>query len=761
MRKVTKFLKKEYPTLTTDTDPEPDEDLVIRAILSVTEAISQNDPTNEFSLYSYDSWNNQGSGAQSDPILRRRRQILLPWRVNNAGQNELILVHARLEDNSQEGASSTASTQPRLALTFYNFSSQAIKNVNARNGHAQLVRQFLIGRDWFDSDPDPPQAHIADWKDATRTFDTGRHFLLILVAMAIALNLQVQEKLPKLGNQKAFARDKKYGCAIIRDAASGVATPSHLWAALIKLTVVEDRDDFHDAWGQELFTHTVDLSDGAFDTHYGNIRTSIALPAGHNNRGSQSAGNGGDGTNHGGGRGEDASDPPPDTAQETPPDQTRNRTQDGRPNVLNDARQDARRDTQQDTAQDGQQHGNQHCRHCIVPSHCIPDLTHEISKGILYHQNIHWFRQYFQEAQGNALAAVQDQGIRKIDLFCVRKGMRLFQDEVILALMAVTESINRNGRGHSFSLFSEEVYSNSLNDIPRPTDPNDMANARFEVVRPRHDLLLPVINQRTSNDCGHITLAVVRFQKMNGKDDYTVEIFDSEGPSEVSEWSKSFVRRFLINSRWWSRESSSIPSGNWSMSPTGIQNDDWSCGFHTILNGWAFALGLPLSTAPNLQRLGLAVEAITYAVYGNIDCKSICQLLSFLNWVTPDSLVPLQRQFRITDLTGVSRRLNNYHTEKWCHERAFASNDPETYASKMRSAFDIRPCKMCQKPWHCADETGNFLPVDSYITKLANRLGGVKNSSGIPVLFRSGGRIKKRRQRDKSEHTRRGKMRRT
>ncbi|PSN62308.1 hypothetical protein BS50DRAFT_650848 [Corynespora cassiicola Philippines] len=82
------------------------------------------------------------------------------------------------------------------------------------------------------------------------------------------------------------------------------------------------------------------------------------------------------------------------------------------------------------------------------------------------------------------------------------------------------------------------------------------------------------------------------------------------------------------------------------------QTDDWGCGYYTILNGWALAMGLELNTNfqaaklkeihPQLRRIILSARA------GFADWKLIYAFLRCHDYVMPGSTVPPSRRFQKT-----------------------------------------------------------------------------------------------------------------
>ncbi|KAK8162021.1 hypothetical protein IWX90DRAFT_439291 [Phyllosticta citrichinensis] len=577
--------------------------------------------------------------------------------------------------------------------------------------------------------------------------------MVIFIAMALALNMQIKNVLPDL--TKRPKKDKEYASAVIVDASNGIATPTHILAALVKLKIVDDA--FVRNWGQGLFAQTVNLSGAAFDAHYTTVRASIPPPAGENDgdpldERSQ--------TSQEGERTE-LPDPLPDTSKDKP-QETQDRTQDDRQDGLPTGKQNgqgnAQQNGQENGHQDGQQNGQQdaqtnldgrwqqtrcitcnvanhcpgssgtsqscsHCSHnehcclkCPVVSHCIPVLR-EMQSGHLYNWSIHNFRQEFQHTK-RSLQSRTDQNGRPDrpldDLFCIRMGMHLQESDVIRAIEAVTEAISLTKISKKFTLFSLNQWQNSRHDVKAVENQNPFP---FDVVRRREDIVLPVVinkhqlrvlKEGKSNPNtvlkefnaaeGHIVLAHVKYEK--AAKDFSVDIYDSSLAflRNIRHEAERMIRKFLRDTRWWwiDDQAHPLPQGrfNW-REDTAAQRDSTSCGIHTILNGWAVAFDLPLNPSPNLDRLHRAIEVMMHACYGAVDCETIVQFLHFIRWVHPKN--PIRgHTFKKTCAFPGLRELDDHHTGMWYMQEAGCvwGGIPKPYGSDLG-------CIKCSKSNHC------------------------------------------------------------
>ncbi|KAK8162043.1 hypothetical protein IWX90DRAFT_488534 [Phyllosticta citrichinensis] len=294
--------------------------------------------------------------------------------------------------------------------------------------------------------------------------------------------------------------------------------------------------------------------------------------------------------------------------------------------------------------------------------------------------------------------------------------------------MAVTEAISLNGRGHTFSMFGPTVHSMATypeDSELRPVVPDQDT----DVARRRRDLILPIVisNPKDLSDDGHTVLAVV-VEDESGTD-YTVDVYDSVGPKrltpeqiaavisktgkppptpQVPDRMQNYVRAFIRKTRWWTDNTTTqrLPCGRFVVQYAATQTGgQLACGIHTILNAWAVALGLPINDAnPRLARLGLAVEAVTYAAHGIIDCRTICQLLHHLRWVRPGAAPPRDRQFKRTVCFPAPQILNEYHADLWLAEEAERKFDYVPYE-------ELDDCDQCTVQGHCYTPDGKASPA--------------------------------------------------
>lgn len=662
-------LKREYQNPGPATDP--DDDLLLRAIFSVTEAVNQGTQNRAFGLYRIDGWMDIQTRNGVGPTRNRRplvpeRPLLLPWKFGG----RILLVHVHLED-SEDGSGQ------QTKLDLYSFHREDMSNEDKRNVE-DAVEKFLVDLGWFGADPRPgidPQ-----WYYALLNDQTVQRLMVIFSAWALALDLDLAS-----APEKISKKDRDYASSVIQDAANGTAAPPDLLAILFKCRVVSNR--FSKKW-QSSFANTVDLrDDNAFNAHWTSAESA-------SNQVAQN-GNGGPPVPIGtqGGTNQDGTTPNNQQIQSCKGCNVADHCPgaSGADRVCIDCKMP--------------DHCATGCSCCPITSHCIPNITNEAVQGLSYHKSIHAFRPRMLGAKRTVHEANPDASTQ----FIIKCKRLLCHNRAIMAITAVTEAISLNGRGKIFSLYSSQVYDNAvqLAGSLRPLDPLDDSNYRFEVVRQRCDLIFPMF--QSSGDHGHIWLAVVKNCTHDNKEDYEVDVYDSSFRGQtVTEWTQDHVKKFIREARWWSRDpSEQIPDGRWNVRPAAQQGDDWSCGFHTVLNAWAVALGLELNMTPYLRRKDYAIEAITHASWGEIDCKTICQLLHLLDWVKPGNVPAHDRQFGLTKRFGVDIALIGHHENMWRRDRDGIDNSPQ-YQD------DFNDCTGCLVQSHCLGADGNpltYLPA--------------------------------------------------
>ncbi|KAK7543220.1 hypothetical protein BKA81DRAFT_406668 [Phyllosticta paracitricarpa] len=641
------------------------DDLLFRAILSVTEAISQSDSNDdEFSLY------NVNLGPSYVRILRSGKPLLLPWPRDVKGERQMLLVHARYVEtqDGQEVTSDENSATARVQIDFYVISNSK-PGENEMSQMEDYITNFLRDENWFDASQN--SGPTFKWFLACRGDDIVRNFAVAYIAIALALGLK-----PTLGKLAWNDQQKGYAQDGITYAVEGGMTPAHFLSLFHYWNFVENPPPANPNWGQNFFDYTKDLRD---QSHFDGVWEEVS-----------------------------------DELQRQQEEQQQQQQQPGctECNVAGHCLGDS-----------GTGHGHE-CSRCPIPdhclpcaacpitSHCIPDITQEAEQGDSYLWSIHAFRSEYAQARRRAETAIPGTTVPRASLFGIRSGMGLFEDAVVTAIMAVTEAISVNGRGHTFSMFGDEVYSTANLDAASRREsgieePTGEPNINTDVVRQRRDLILPIMSSdpTTPGAIGHIWLAVVQ---AIAEDAYRVDVYDSQGGTTVSTATETFVQNFVRRTQWWSNDPYDYerPQELFFQRTAAKQTQGTlNCGIHTILNAWSVALGLPLNPTPHLDRLHHAIEATTYAAYGIIDCKTICQLLHHLAWVQPGSAPPADRHFKRTVFLPAPQIINGYHDNLWNEEGLFL-------ALGSREVETLEDCVSCQVQAHCHHPDGSLRPVN-------------------------------------------------
>jgi hypothetical protein len=122
----------------------------------------------------------------------------------------------------------------------------------------------------------------------------------------------------------------------------------------------------------------------------------------------------------------------------------------------------------------------------------------------------------------------------------------------------------------------------------------------------------------------------------------------------------------------WGREGGTICPGGAGDLPVNTmrQTGGWECGIHTVMNGWAIALDLPI-TAVLAQRnqafLGHAVTLINLAVKGMLDSRTIEAFFKCYGLVQPGGQVDASRHFDRTvtlrNDSEINRRIQQVRLE--------------------------------------------------------------------------------------------------
>ncbi|KAK4546244.1 hypothetical protein LTR36_002381 [Oleoguttula mirabilis] len=229
----------------------------------------------------------------------------------------------------------------------------------------------------------------------------------------------------------------------------------------------------------------------------------------------------------------------------------------------------------------------------------------------------------------------------------VVRGAMLWQDIAFQAIASVSEAVVQTG-GATFSLL----------DTSR-TNVHGTAPGAQTVARPGNEVLYPVHRGRGRG--GHLALYVVRANEAASGEAATtfrVECHDSSrGTRAVAHGARAFAdaRLQLENNGWTgpntgpSNANRNLIQGDITLAPSVVyQTAGWNCGFHTVFNAWAYALGV--QTADAGVRLGLqfdthSVQIVNLALRGLMDAATIEAFFLCYGFIAPEQRVPLNRRF--------------------------------------------------------------------------------------------------------------------
>ncbi|PVI03578.1 hypothetical protein DM02DRAFT_696871 [Periconia macrospinosa] len=183
-------------------------------------------------------------------------------------------------------------------------------------------------------------------------------------------------------------------------------------------------------------------------------------------------------------------------------------------------------------------------------------------------------------------------------------------------------------------------------------------------------------------DKWHHVLHIIQYK--DGKP--TVSILDS-----MRTWDHDYRKRMhrgaikIMKEAWLVDQNSTLPQSSHYIA-CAEQNGLWSCGFHTILNGWALALGLNLN--PKFKRpksdwekgsdkpakfLDDLYHVVRLAQIGQADWSLITAFLRCYEYVQPGGEVPESRQFEQTNRIVAMRDWVNYSEEMGMSDAIYES----------------------------------------------------------------------------------------
>ncbi|KAK5169278.1 hypothetical protein LTR04_005876 [Oleoguttula sp. CCFEE 6159] len=251
-------------------------------------------------------------------------------------------------------------------------------------------------------------------------------------------------------------------------------------------------------------------------------------------------------------------------------------------------------------------------------------------------------------------------------------------DDLCLAIAAVTEAISERGQ-HTFALATAAIIEAAgFGKVSAGTDQR--------VARPRQAWLLPwVHNSSTSGKYdqsnkdataagftqnadhrGHIFLAII--QAVDNEKDYNVSTIWMDSSPQYLESDRPTIFEDIedrvINSGWFEAFGDSadpVFQQTRVQVPAAEQTNAWACGLHTILNAWAYALGLTINPGVQLETdfYPEAVDVVNLALAGRMDSQTIHNFMLLRSWVESSSIVPPERCFSKTKAMATRETLSD------------------------------------------------------------------------------------------------------
>ncbi|GAB1742558.1 hypothetical protein NU219Hw_g8099t1 [Hortaea werneckii] len=257
------------------------------------------------------------------------------------------------------------------------------------------------------------------------------------------------------------------------------------------------------------------------------------------------------------------------------------------------------------------------------------------------------------------------------DFTPLQEGHEMYQETAFLAIASVTEAIAAAG-GPAFALLDPV-----LTGIP---------GAAQRVLRPRHTVLYPAHRGHGyRSGGGHLSLYVIRGLGPEGAHSgnatrFQVEAHDSFGPTRnaaLRDRAFTPVRQMLEYGGWTGHEFGNPENDalfrDRIVAGDGVadQRAGWNCGFHTVLNAWAYALNLQTVAAG--VRLGgrfnaVSAEMVNLAMQGFMDSATIEAFFLCYGYVAADQRVPLNRRFERTQPFRRMEELQRFLAEQRLEE---------------------------------------------------------------------------------------------
>ncbi|KAI4942131.1 hypothetical protein J4E91_010330 [Alternaria rosae] len=287
-------------------------------------------------------------------------------------------------------------------------------------------------------------------------------------------------------------------------------------------------------------------------------------------------------------------------------------------------------------------------------------------------------------------------------------GLWLKDEEVSLAIAAVTLGItNAQDLEGGFGCLNQTAVQYCQYPNPALMQPT---------IRPGRPLIVPV------NLDGHIVLVVIQFDGSKEEPTPTISILDSKSHNySFEQRARVFdtARNILVASRWgrfpnmpdaddfrqYTREAL---HAEWI--PVAPQPTDNECGYYTILNAWALALGLqpninvfPSWTAQFFQDL---VDVIHIARVGRADWRLIYAFLRCKDFIDKAAAVPEDHHFERTENLLSEDALQSVldHLEE-SERRDWEGRDPDFSKLAQANRTHVVPGKRHDMAWPSDDWT--------------------------------------------------------
>lgn len=220
----------------------------------------------------------------------------------------------------------------------------------------------------------------------------------------------------------------------------------------------------------------------------------------------------------------------------------------------------------------------------------------------------------------------------------IASGIPVATETIFRALASVTEAISNRNQGVQFSLLSQwNVQASQFGARAEPC------------TRPGNEVLIPWT--AGTNGRSHTSLYVVRRTTDNL---FALNHFDSARGNyhrQTLHETGDIMRATLTTAVWSRGTTATVNTAVPTSENAARQLNNWECGIHVVLYGWAYALGLTLSNRPlqggqrYIDFLKHAGEIINLSMLGSMDSTVIKDFMECYGFIQAGQGVSGARSF--------------------------------------------------------------------------------------------------------------------